>query len=79
MNRICDLCKADLGNQTDTNFNLHRDSKQCKAKQKTLINIGNLYMLLKFFIGNFKITKNRWGVGLFFFFLTFGNFMVVVY
>jgi len=33
MNRTCDLCKVDLGNQTDYNFNLHRNSKQCKAKQ----------------------------------------------
>jgi hypothetical protein len=33
MNRICDLCKVDLGNQTEYNFNLHRNSKQCKAKQ----------------------------------------------
>ena len=34
MGRICDICNADLGDQTDYNFNRHRNSNQCQGKNK---------------------------------------------
>jgi len=34
MGRICDICNTDLGEQTDYNFNRHRNSNQCQANQK---------------------------------------------
>ena len=33
MGRICDICNTDLGEQTDYNFNRHRNSNQCQANQ----------------------------------------------
>ena len=33
MGRICDICNTDLGEQTDYNFNRHRNSNQCQAIQ----------------------------------------------
>ncbi len=34
MGRICDIYNTDLGEQTDHNFNRHRNSNQCQANQK---------------------------------------------
>ena len=34
MGRICDICNADLGEQTDYNFNRHRNRNQCQVNQK---------------------------------------------
>jgi hypothetical protein len=33
MGRICDLCNTDLGDQTDYNFNKHRNKEKCKENQ----------------------------------------------
>ena len=33
MRRICDLCDQVVGSQNDYNFQLHRNSKKCKANQ----------------------------------------------
>ena len=34
MGRICDICNYDLGEQTEFNFERHRNSNQCKANQR---------------------------------------------
>ena len=55
MGRICDICNNDLGEQTDFNFERHRNSNQCKANQKK----KKSEALAKTITNYFKLSNNN--------------------